>query len=224
MLGVTVRTTGVFLVVALLSSQASLAQQTQGAWLLGMWEGNLQDYAARGGKGTARRFIEVTAVAPDGTAQGVMGIDGEPPGKAKIRLKDSQVHIVNAAQSVVELLREGDDRLVGKLTSQDGRVFSLTLEKMKCLDPASLIGEWGGRAIDATEQKLSAQYYLTITRVQCNTVWGTWEFSGRQSSKGPLKGRVEGNQLTYGPTTLGIRDNQMTGGFPGWKLSLDKKK
>ena len=215
---------GFLLVAALLYSYTSVAQQTQDSWLIGYWEGELQDYAAQGGKGNPRRYIEVTAVAPDGTAQGVFGVDGQPPAKATVEVKGPKVHIVNAAKSIAALTREGDDRLVGTLTWTDGKVFSLPLVKVKCPDTASLIGQWTGEAKHAHVGGYRAAYYLNITRAQCNSVWGTWEFSYTSTSKGPFRGRVEGNQLTYGTMSLEIREKQMTGGFPAWKVILNKEK
>ncbi len=99
----------------------------------------------------------------------------------------------------------------------------ISLVKTKCPDSARLIGEWGGEAKATSEGGYRATYFLTITHALCDTVWGTWEFSYQQSSKGPFKGRINGNQLTYGSTTLEIRDNQMTGGYPSWRVFLMKK-
>ncbi len=125
------KTIGLILTIALFSSATSFAQPPQDGWLLGVWEGDLHAYGTQGVQGTPRRFLEVTAVAPDGTAQGTWAVAGYAPGTADIRVMESQVHIVNAVHSVVELTREGDDRLTGRLTIRSGQVFALTLLKMK---------------------------------------------------------------------------------------------
>ena len=100
----------------------------------------------------------------------------------------------------------------------------ISLVKTKCPDSASLLGEWQGEARFASEGGYRATYYLTITHALCDTVWGTWEFTYERSSKGPFRGHIEGNQLTYGSMTLEIQDKQMTGSFPSWKVSLRKTK
>ena len=71
---------------------------------------------------------------------------------------------------------------------------------------------------------ISGDVLLSITHALCDTVWGTWEFTYERSSKGPFRGHIEGNQLTYGSMTLEIQDKQMTGSFPSWKVSLRKTK
>lgn len=114
-----------------------------------------------------------------------------------------------------------DNRMQGQSTRNKAKI---SLVKTTCPDSASLIGEWGGEAKYAREGGYRATYHLNITHVLCDAVWGTWEFSYERSSKGPFKGRVDGNKLTYGQMTLEIRDNQMTGGFPAWNVALSKKK
>jgi hypothetical protein len=91
-------------------------------WLVGLWEGMVPDVPEP-------RLIRVVAVEADGKAQGTMGVANNRPGNAEIRVGPSRVHIVNTIKSVLELTREGQDRLVGTLTSSGGRVYPVTFVK-----------------------------------------------------------------------------------------------
>lgn len=126
---------------AVLSAQMSFAEENPAEWLIGKWEGALQDFSP---KDAAGRKMKVTTVAPDGTAQGQFG-GGARPGAAQIKLEGSQVKVITGMKAVVVLNRTGDDRLEGTFTWPDGRAFSIALTKVKsapestwaCGEPAS---------------------------------------------------------------------------------------
>jgi len=135
---------------SLLAVMSAFAENTpavrQVHWLVGVWEGELKSVPAPQG-----RFVEVWAVAGDGKASGVMGKAGEEqPGKTEVTVMGPRVRIVNAVQSVVELVREGDDRLVGTIVGKDGgraQPFALT-KRPESPDSRilgrQLIGTWEG--------------------------------------------------------------------------------
>ena len=143
------------LLCGLLSLATSIANEAtsdsnQIHWLMGRWEGELEGVPAPQG-----RFVEVWAVAPDGTAQGVMGISGEQhPGRTEITVDGVHVHLVNGIGSVVELTREGDDRLAGTLVGRGGgRILRLQLTREQQpqdrgvsgqVVSKQLIGRWEG--------------------------------------------------------------------------------
>lgn len=118
------------MLVAVFYAELSPAQQNDSSWLIGVWEGDLQDFAAKGGQGTPARVVMITAVAPDGSAQGRMGIPGRLGlGPADVRVGGAEVIIVNVVKSVLNLTRRGDEQLVGTLTGPTGKVFELTLTR-----------------------------------------------------------------------------------------------
>jgi hypothetical protein len=120
--------TGLFLVLVL-CTQGLSAQQSDTRWLIGTWEGDLQDFSARGGQGPAGRVIRITAAAPDGTAQGKMGVAGKTLNRAELTFDGSGLRIVNSSASVLKLKRNGDGHLVGTLTAKSGKVFEILLTR-----------------------------------------------------------------------------------------------
>jgi hypothetical protein len=113
---------------AILCVQGPHAQDDPSKWLIGGWEGSIQNYSPREGPG---RIMVVMAIAPDGTVQGMWGATGGGLGKAEIRLTETRVRLVTSAGSIVELTRVGEDRLEGSFTLKTGSTFALTLTKQK---------------------------------------------------------------------------------------------
>jgi hypothetical protein len=71
-------------------------------------------------------------VSPDGTAVSLFGIPPESRGRVEVKVEGAQVNIfVPSSKSTVELIREGDGELIGKLVSVDGRDWPIRLSKSK---------------------------------------------------------------------------------------------
>jgi hypothetical protein len=184
------------LVVGLLfaATVASAAEPTpdteQVHWLIGLWEGDLEGVPAPQG-----RFVEVWAVAPDGPAQGVMGIAGEQnPGATTISVQGSDVHLVNGAKSVIDLRRTGDDRLEGLLVGMaGGRALRLTLIRAgrAASDPSNLgrqfLGKWEGEVafLDSAYDRSR-----TLCVFSVNQGDGRWTALGRFGTTGKRLARV----------------------------------
>ena len=130
------------LMIALLHFRASLAQEKQSHWLVGRWRGSIENYSGEEGP---LRTLRVTRVSPDGAeAIAMWSVSGEQAFWANLALEGSQVKIVTNTKSVVELTREGDESLVGKLTWANGQGFSIKLRKIRL--STEFDGEWEGNS------------------------------------------------------------------------------
>jgi hypothetical protein len=132
----------VLIIVVLLSFHAASAQQPPSYWLIGHWDGIIDGFPANQ---NPARTLRVHAVAPDGTAQARWAITGQSTTGANVKVDGSQVNFVVAgSKSVVELTREGDDSLAGKITFANGKPFPIKLTKIKL--STAFDGEWTGGA------------------------------------------------------------------------------
>src|SRR5713226_8307778 len=103
------------------------AQQRQDHWLVGQWEGKIEEYLP---KQNPARTLQVFAVLSDGTVRGRWAITGQGTAAADVKVQGEQVNIMTGKESQVVLRRERDDLLVGTLTLQKGRrSFRITLTK-----------------------------------------------------------------------------------------------
>lgn len=199
-----------------LVSSPSWSQDVNPQSLVGDWNGKWTITSGQGGDSSAEYVLQIERVEGNKVfGRGDFAWKGPNPFKLEGTLEGNRLKF-GATE-----LEIADDRMQGRSTKNNAKI---SLVKTKCPDSASLIGEWGGEAKYSSEGGYRATYFMTITQALCDTVWGTWEFSYERSSKGPFKGHIEGNQLTYGSVTLEIRDNQMIGGFPSWKVSMTKRK
>ncbi len=92
------------------------------------------------------------------------------------------------------------------------------------VDPGTLIGLWSGSWISSHVASESGRYYLTITRVEGQKVFGKVELVGKRTIEFMFNGSLSGNRLTYLRTELTISGNQMTGTGPDIKITLTKDK
>jgi hypothetical protein len=92
------------------------------------------------------------------------------------------------------------------------------------VDPQGLVGTWSGSWNGAHQSKRSGRYHLTIERVEGEKVYGTEEITGRSQSTITVRGRLSGNTLTYGKTSLTIDGDEMRGNGPDFKITLTKEK
>ena len=64
-------------------------------------------------------------------------------------------------------------------------------------DPQSLIAEWQGSWVSPSDLQANGQYYLTITKIEGDTVHALFEIFGRGAFKGERVGTLAGNTLTF---------------------------
>jgi hypothetical protein len=108
------------------SSQVSLVQEIGIHWLVGQWEGNIDQYTGEDGP---RRILRVVAVSADGTADATWAANQALSG-ANIQVDGLRVKVVTGANGVVELTRRNDGTLVGIFTPQRGQSLSIRLSKI----------------------------------------------------------------------------------------------
>ncbi|HEX4988127.1 MAG TPA: hypothetical protein VFW91_05080 [Candidatus Binatia bacterium] len=116
-------------VVLLLGYQLASAQQTQSPWLIGRWDGNIERFTGQGG---SARMLRVNTISVEGTIVSLWGIPPQRRGRAEVKVDGSQVKVfVPSSKNTVELTRESDDVLVGKIVFANGREFPIKLTKTK---------------------------------------------------------------------------------------------
>jgi hypothetical protein len=196
-----------------LSAQLSFAQQNPGEWLVGWWEGALQDFAP---KEAAGRTMKVTAVAPDGTAQGLFGGGGKP-GKAQIKLEGPQVKVITGINAVVVLNRTEEGRLEGTFTWPDGRAFPVTL--MKIRPSTEFDGKWTGTASPTFNATLCASGSYELT-VKDSAITGSAVFLSDRNYRweSTISGGINPDKtarLQLTPKTTDARGSQFGGVFEG---------
>jgi hypothetical protein len=114
-------------IVVLLGANASLADEAQRHWLIGQWQGSIQAYPRPSG---AARTLDVKAVSPDGTTVGSWGVTGQELFPCDIKVNGLQVTVtVTVSGSVVQLLKEGNDGLVGIFTPGNGKEYPIRLNR-----------------------------------------------------------------------------------------------
>jgi len=87
-----------------------------------------------------------------------------------------------------------------------------------------LVGRWSGSWSGAHWSNNSGRYSLTIERVDGEKVFGQEEITGRSQSQIKVRGRLTGNTLTYGKTSLTIDGDEMRGTGPNFKITLTREK
>jgi hypothetical protein len=122
------KTAALALIILCFFAQSGLGQEAEDHWLIGRWQGNLSEYI---GRGSSARTLRVTAVSPEGTAQGMWYVTGQRPIAAAIQVEGARVKIATAGNSLVELTREGNDLLVGKYIPQDGETLPVKMIKVE---------------------------------------------------------------------------------------------
>lgn len=134
-----VKIASVLFVVVFLGFETSPAQ-AQTHWLVGRWDGSIEGMAA---KQKPARTLRVHAVQTDNTAKARWAITGENTGGVDAKVDGSQISfVVASSKSVVELSREGEDSLAGKITFANGKSFPLKLTRVKLSN--TFDGDWQG--------------------------------------------------------------------------------
>ena len=152
----------------LLTFGHSFGQEPQTHWLVGRWDGNIDGFS---GDQDPARTLEVDTIAGDGTTTARWSITGRSAGRANLKVTDSNITLlVLSSKSVVDLVREGDDALVGKIKLANGMVFPIKFTKRKPGETAVLaplqaeapLYDWGGCWVYHSVDK-SPEYFTTQT-------------------------------------------------------------
>jgi hypothetical protein len=116
-------------VMVLLGYQLTSAQQAQSPWLIGRWDGTIEGFTGQGGPA---RMLRVNNISAEGAIVSLFGVPPDRRGRVEIKVDGSQVRFfVPSTKSTVEVTREGDEVLVGKMVLASGREFPIKLTKTK---------------------------------------------------------------------------------------------
>src|SRR5215831_20174772 len=116
-------------VIILLGYQVVSAQDTGRYWLIGRWDGNIEGFT---GQGEPARMLRVHSISAEGAIVSLWGVPPQTRARAEVKVDGSQVKVfVPVSKVTVEVAREGDDVLVGKITFVSGREHPIKLTKTK---------------------------------------------------------------------------------------------
>jgi hypothetical protein len=164
---------------------AAEAPASDSGWLIGTWEGEIIDFPR-----TPRRVLMVQSVAPDGTAQGTFGGGGDLPAKIKVE-NGSRVMVISVTNTLVELVRQGDNELAGSFTPVSGTTFQIRLTKIEPPTTSlgkALVGWWEGDIQYGFGWRDDRRRTLYIDSVSLED--GRWTAKGRYGFRGRWIERV----------------------------------
>lgn len=203
-------------VVVLLGYQLGSAQQTQNPWLIGRWDGNIEGFTGEGGPA---RMLRVNNISAEGTIVSLWGIPPQRRGRAEVKVDGSQVKVfVPFSKVTVELARENDDVLVGKILLAGGQEFPIKLTKTKLSNQfdgkysgTSSVGEGCGSAhydIAVKDSLITGWFRIHITK---------GGIANQTSPDGEITGEVssDGSALIE---LRGPRNSQFSGTFTASEL------
>ena len=211
-------------IISLLSLRAALAQERQGHWLIGRWDGIIESNPSKGGRNRTLRVIDV---APDNKAQAMFGTGPNNLARAGLMVEGATVKIVTAVKNEVELTRRGDESLVGRFTAtKEKREFPISLTKLKA--SMEFDGEWEGKAytrpcpqVDAAAFFFRGNYQITI-RNSLIKGQGVFYFDNTDSQHifrwSNITGHVDSDGfgvLVQTPFHLGGASGNLLGAFTG---------
>jgi hypothetical protein len=207
----------VFIVLLLLGCQNASAQQTQSPWLIGRWDGNIEGFKGEGGPA---RMLRVNNISAQGAIVSLWGIPPQTRGRVELKVDDSQISVfVPSSKSTVELTRESDDALVGKIVFTNGPEFPIKLTK------ATLSNQFDGKysGISSVGRGcMSAQYHMTV---KDSLITGWFRFhvtrGGVADQTLSADGEITGEIGSDGSALIelrGPRNSQFSGTFTGSEL------
>jgi hypothetical protein len=173
-------------------SAASPSDETEGDWLVGTWQGNVET-------------MRVFAVSREGVARGTWAITGQREVVARIRLQRSRITVITSDGNSVELVHgQQGDQLAGTITYKSGQTSPLTLTRVNgASDLASLnlqrllIGHWEGEVKFVGINSVSRNRTLYIDSVNHeDTQWvgrGRFGITGKRLASVRLEVDVSGD-------------------------------
>jgi hypothetical protein len=206
-----------FIVLFLLGYQNASAQQTQSSWLIGRWDGNIEGFIGQGGPA---RTLRVNRISADGTIVSLWGIPPQTRGRAEVKVDGSQVKVfVPSSKVTVELTRESDDVVVGKITFENGREFPIKLTKTKL--PNQFDGKYSGTS---SVGRGCGSYHYDIT-VKDSLITGWYRShvtKGSIANMTSADGEITGEASSDGTALIELRgpprNSQFSGTFTGAEL------
>src|SRR5262245_12238794 len=207
----------VFIVLLLFGYQDASAQQSQSSWLIGRWDGNIEGFTGQGG---SARTLRVNRISADGAIVSLWGIPPQTRGRAEVKVGGSQVKVfVPFSKVTVELAREGDNVLVGKITLEDGREFPIKLTKTKLSNQFD--GKYSGTS--SVGHGCGSGHYEITVKDSLITGWFRFHVTKGSfpnqtlSANGEITGEV-GSDDTALIELRGPRNSQFSGTFTGAEL------
>ena len=207
----------VFTLFLLLGYQGAGAQQTPSLWVIGRWDGNIEGFKGEGGPA---RMLRVNNISTEGTIESLWGIPPQTRARAEVKVAGSQVSVfVPSSKSTVELSRESDDVLVGKVVFTSGREFPIKLTKAKLSNQFD--GKYSGTS-PVGRGCMSAQYHMTV-KDSLITGWFRFYVTRGDSADQALSadGEITGEIGSDGTALIelrGPRNSQFSGTFTATEL------
>jgi hypothetical protein len=207
----------VFIVLLLLGYQDANAQQAQSPWLIGRWDGNIEGFKGQGGPA---RMLRVHNTSTEGVIVSLWGVPSQTRGRAEIELSGSQVKIfVPFSKTTLELARESDDILVGKILFASGQEFPIKLTKTK------LSNQFDGTYLGTTTvgYGCGSGHYEIAVRDSLITGWFRFHVTKggvayqTLSADGEITGEVSGDGTAL-IELRGLRNSQFSGTFTANEL------
>ena len=207
----------VFIVLFLLGYQNASAQETQSLWVIGRWDGNIEGFKGEGGPA---RMLRVNNISTEGAIVSLWGIPPQTRGRVEDKVDGSKVSVlVPSSKSTVELVRESDDVLVGKIVFTSGREFPIKLTKKKLSNQFD--GKYSGTS--SVGHGCGSGHYEITVKDSLITGWFRFHVTKGSfpnqtlSANGEITGEV-GSDGTALIELRGPRNSQFSGTFTGSEL------
>jgi hypothetical protein len=204
------------LVMVLLGYQVTHAQQTQSSWLIGRWDGNIEGFTGQAG---SARTLRVHDISAEGAIVSLWGIPPQTRGRAEVKTDGLQVRVfVPSSKSTVELTREGDEVLLGKIVLANGREFPIKLTKTKLSNQFD--GKYSGTS--SVGRGCGSGLYDITVRDSLITGWFRFHttrgnIASQTSADGEITGEVSGDGTAL-IELRGPRNSQFSGTFTATEL------
>jgi len=207
----------VAVVMVLFGYQVGSAQQTQSPWLIGRWNGNIEGFT---GQGEPARMLRVHSISAEGAIVSLWGVPPQTRARAEVKVDGSQVKVfVPVSKVTVELTREGDDVLAGKITFVSGREHPIKLTKTKLSNQFD--GKYSGTS---SVGYACGSYHYDIT-VKDSLITGWYRshvtkgsFANMTSPDGEVTGEVSSDGTALIELRGPSRTSQFSGTFTGAEL------
>ena len=204
-------------VVLLLGYQFASAQETGSSWLIGRWDGNIEGFKGEGGPA---RMLRVHSISAEGGIVSLFGVPPDRRGRVEIKVDGSQIRFfVPSTKSTVELTREGNEVLVGKIVLASGQQLPLKLTKTKL--PNQFDGKYSGTS---SVGRGCGSYHYDIT-VKDSMITGWYRShvtKGSIATMTSADGEITGEASSDGTALIELRgpprNSQFSGTFTGAEL------
>ena len=206
----------VLIVLLLLGYQDASAQQTQSPWVIGRWDGKIEGFTGQGGPA---RMLRVNNISAEGAIVSLWGIPPQTRGRAEVKVDGPQVKVfVPSSNVTVELARESDDVLVGKILLASGREFPIKLTKTKLSNQFD--GKYSGTS--SVGQGCGSGHYEIAVKDSLITGWFRFHVTkGSIANRTSADGEITGEVSSDGTALIelrGPRNSQFSGTFTTTEL------